>query len=111
MDPVEIILFYVGVPVMGLLIGGLILSRVLSWLQAMVTAHRFPEAGTKLAAAAVLHSGPWLLAGIAYWAYHVLSAPHGPAWDWFFGAMAVAIPVVIVISAVMGRRDRRGRSA
>ena len=107
MDPVEIIILYVGVPLIGFFMGGLLLARLISWLRAVVTAHRLGDVPSKLPLAMALHSAPWLLAGIGYWAYHVLSSPHGVAWDWFFAAMLAAFPVLITVSALIDRRNRK----
>lgn len=72
-------------PIGGLVLGTLLFARVGSWVQAIVAALKAPGSGRRaLPLVALLHSGPWLLAAVAYWAYHVLSQHrtiqriHGP---------------------------------
>jgi len=60
-----------------------------------------------VALVAVLSSGPWLLAGVIFWAYYVLSDAHQRAWDWFFGAVAASIPAWLVILLYLHRRAKR----
>ena len=103
--------------VAGLFVGTFLVSRVGTWIEAVVTAFRTrrnEQASARLAIgivawAAVLNSGPWLLAGALYWAYYVLSGPHAPAWDWFFAAAAAAVPIWLVISIYLYRRSKRSR--
>lgn len=106
--------------VAGLFVGTFLFSRVGNWIQAIVTAVNVardeqglpqkPVAG-HVALAAILNSGPWLLAGVLYWAYYVLSAPHMPAWDWFFATIAAAVPIWLAILIFMHRRNKRTKEA
>jgi len=100
----------VSAPIWGFFLGTFLFSRVGGWIQAIAAAlqNRRGEAGWKTAPlVAVLHSGPWLLAAMVYWAYHVVSAPHLPAWDWFLGGVVTAIPVWFAISIYLYRRSKR----
>ena len=55
-----------------------------------------------------LHPGPWLTAILIFIAWHILSAPHHPAWNWAFGG-AVAGPLIAVpLSLLMLQRARAG---
>jgi len=105
-------------PVLGLFLGTLLISRVGSWVEAIVTTvqNARRDATNKdaqrtlvwpLAAVAILHSGPWLLGVTVYWAYYVLTAPHAPEWLWFFGGVAAAPVVWTPVLIFMHRRGRR----
>ena len=97
-------------PVWGFFLGTFLFSRVGGWIQAIAAAfqNRRGDANLKtVPLVTVLHSGPWLLAAVVYWAYHILSAPHAPAWDWFFGGVITAMPVWVAISIYLYRRSKR----
>ena len=116
LDRMETTVLQLAASVLGLFVGTFLFSRVGSWIGAIVTAlktprdekasARQPAIGT-VALVAVLNSGPWLLAGVLYWAYYVLSESHAPAWDWFFGAVAAAVPVWLTVSIYLYRRGKR----
>jgi hypothetical protein len=102
-------------PIMGFFVGTFLFSRVGGWLHAIVTAVKASKnddapKGT-VAIVAVLSSGPWLMAGVIFWAAYVLSDAHARAWDWFFGAVVVAIPVWILFSVHLYRRGKRIQAA
>jgi len=92
----ELIPFLAVLP--GFLVGTLLVSRVGSWVETMVK-HRG-------AVAAVLHSGPWLLAATIYAAYYLLRSPHAPAWAWFFGAVGATTLLWGPILIFLARRKR-----
>jgi len=101
-------------PVLGFFLGTFLFSRVGSWIQAIATAVQASKDGAPkatVAMVAVLSSGPWLLAAFGFWAYYVLSAPHGPAWNWFFGAVGAAIPAWLLISLYLYWRSKQIKSA
>ena len=88
--------------IVGFFLGTLLFSRVGAWIQAMTGARDCP------AIVVPLNSAPWLLAAVAYWAYHVLSKPHSPAWNWFFAAAVAAIPIWLVVLFFLHRRNKHG---
>ena len=99
-----------AVTVLGFFLGTFLFSRVGSWVQAIAAAVQASKDGapkSTVAMVAVLSSGPWLLAAFGVWAYYVLSAPHGPAWNWFFGAVGAAIPAWLLISLYLYRRSKQ----
>ena len=87
-------------PILGLLLGTLMITKVGYWLATMVTLvrrHRSSERGDGpissvggLLGPVLIHSGPWLLAATVCWAYYVLTAPHAAGWSWFFAGVAAA---------------------
>jgi hypothetical protein len=100
----------ISAPVWGFFLGTFLFSRVGGWIQVIATAlqNRRGDTGLKIVpSVAFLHSGPWLLAAVVYWAYHILSAPHAPAWDWFFGGVVTAMPAWVAISIYLYRRSKR----
>jgi hypothetical protein len=84
--------------VLGFFAGTLLVSRVGSWVQVLVS-DRHPVVF-------ILHSGPWLLAATIYAAYYLLRPPHAPAWDWFFGAVGVTTLLWIPILIFLAHRKR-----
>jgi cobalamin synthase len=96
-------------PVWGFFAGTFLFARVGRWIEAMAVAARGPvdEASTKskVAAAALLHSGPWLVVAMAYFAYYVLAHRHAPAWVWFFvGVVAAARSAAYVDRVLRGAK-------
>lgn len=83
---------------LGFLAGTLLVSRVGSWVQVLVS-DRHPVVF-------ILHSGPWLLAATIYAAYYLLGSPHAPAWNWFFGAVGATTLLWIPILIFLARRRR-----
>jgi uncharacterized membrane-anchored protein len=103
-------LLRLSVPLCGLFLGTLLFSRVGAWIQALTAVFQDEHGKSKLAMlllAVFFHSGPWLAAAASYWAYRVLSAPHGSSWEWFFGAALAALPVWIVVLVVLHQRSKR----
>ena len=99
-------------PMWGFFLGTLLFARVGRWIQSISTASGDPldpaSCRTRaVAAATLLHSGPWLLVAMAYWAYQVLAQPHAPAWDWFFSGVVAAIPVWAIVTLHYYRRGKR----
>jgi len=97
-------------PVWGFFLGTLLFSRVCGWIQAIASAlhSRRSEADAPIIPLVIfLNSGPWLLATVVYWSYHVLSEPHAPAWEWFFGGVLAAMPVWVAISIYLYWRSKR----
>lgn len=106
--------------VAGLFLGTFLFSRVGSWIEAIVIAARTSRdrqtlaqrsAVASIALAAILNSGPWLLAGMLYWAYHVLSKPHLTAWNWFFAAIIAAVPIWLAVLIYLHHRGKRTQAA
>jgi hypothetical protein len=96
-------------PVWGFFLGTLLFSRVGSWIQAIATAvqNGAGQFTGPVLLAIFLNSGPWLLAAVTYWGYHVLAEPHAHAWDWFFGSLVASIPIWIAISIYLHWRNKR----
>ena len=94
----------------GFCLGSLVTARAIGWLGVIESSRKkTPRVAQVLAV--ILHSGPWLLAGMLLWAYFMLSRPHALAWEWFFIAAAVA-PFVLVAAAVyMNYRGRKVKPA
>jgi hypothetical protein len=115
LDGVETIVLEIAASLGGFFLGTFLFSRVGSWVQAIATAaltsKRDGAPKSAIAVAAVLSSGPWLLAAFIFWAYYVLSAPHARAWNWFFGAVGAAVPIWLLISLYLHHRSRRIRAA
>jgi hypothetical protein len=111
----ESIVLEIAAPVLGLFLGTFLFSRVGAWVQALATAAKASSTTGasvgNIALIAVLHSGPWLLAGVVFWAYHVLSAAHQRAWDWFFAAVVVSIPVWFIVLLYLHHRAKRIQAA
>ena len=111
----ESIALEIAAPILGLFLGTFLFSRVGAWFKAIATAAKLSSSpGSSrgnIALVAVLHSGPWLLACVAFWAYNVLSDVHQRAWEWFFGAMAVSIPVWFIVLLYLHHRAKRVRAA
>lgn len=111
----EPILLEIVAPIFGLFLGTVLVSRVGAWVQMIVTmAKSSSSSGTpksRVALVAVLSSGPWMLAGVIFWAYYVLSQEHQRAWDWFFGAAAVSIPAWLIFMFYFYQRAKRNQSS
>lgn len=105
-------------PIGGFFLGTLLFARVGSWIEVIVTAlknsrdERTPLQQTWLKAVPVviLHSGPWLLAAVVYWAYHILSESHTLAWELFFGGVVASLPIWVAISIYLYFRGKRIRA-
>ncbi|HEY3644469.1 MAG TPA: hypothetical protein VGM16_03950 [Gammaproteobacteria bacterium] len=97
---------------LGLMLGMTVLSPVLRWgfsIWTVVTERRRDPAHRsrwRIVAVALLHSGPWFAIAAGTFAWFMLSRPHTPAWDWFFGGALLA-PVIFGLSAA--RMLKRGR--
>jgi len=115
LDRMESIALEIAAPILGLFLGTFLFSRVGAWVQALATAAKASSttgaSRGNIALIAVLHSGPWLLAGVVFWAYHVLSDAHQRAWDWFFGAVVVSIPVWFIVLLYLHHRAKRIQAA
>ena len=103
-----------GAPYFGFVVGMLVYARVARWIVTLLelTPKRRAAKGTAfnvggLPARLFLHAGPWILAIVAGWAWVVLSHPHAPAWNWFFGAMLVSGPISVAVAYPWVRRVRR----
>ena len=86
--------------ILGFFLGTFLFSRVGAWIEAKLSARAFPVIALSI------NSGPWLVAAVAYWGYHVLSKPHASAWDWFFAASVAAIPVWLVVLFLLHWRNK-----
>lgn len=102
----------------GFQLGLLVLGRVGRWGSTLIqgfkkgrtaSSERVSRGG--LISIFFLHSGPWLLAAVAYWAYAILSRPHAAPWSWFFGAAVVSWPCMLAIGWSIARRAKARRSA
>ena len=98
--------------VLGFFLGTLLFSRVGMWIAGIFEAIGVQGANgnarsARVLIAGLLHSGPWLLAAVLYWAYHVLSGPDIAAWGWFCGGVAGAVPVWIVVTVYLHLRGKR----
>jgi hypothetical protein len=111
------LLAYVSAVTSGFLAGALLLSRTGSWIYALASTVETYRGGDSdalprrpllwaLPLAAILHSGPWLLALAAYLSYYVLSRPHAPWWSWFFGA-ACMVPIAALVAPLTTSRRKR----
>jgi hypothetical protein len=111
------LLAYVNAPIFGLIGGMFLLSRMGSWISTLAATVKSYRGGDSDAPprrpllwafplAAVLHSGPWMLAIAAYLSYYVLSRPYAPWWLWFFGGVCVA-PILAAVLLLAARRKAR----
>lgn len=78
-------------------VGALLTSRVGSWVQAVwlgLKANR--ETGVPFSPLIlVLHSGPWLLLGLLYFSFRLLTGHYAAAWYWLLAGIYLA-PVVLL---------------
>ena len=102
----------------GFQLGMLMLGRVGRW--GLTLAQGFKKRRTAsgervssggLISVFFLHSGPWLLAAVAYWSYAILSRPHALPWNWFFGAVLFSWPIMLAVGWLIDRRAKRRRAA
>lgn len=55
----------------------------------------------------IVHPVPWLLlVGIPYGIHRLIATPPSRGWQWFFGGVAAAIVVMILVSFIAVRRHR-----
>lgn len=102
--------------VLGLLLGTFLFARVGAWIAGILEALKAQRENEKtigkassapLLMAVLLHSGPWLLGAVGYWAHHMLRGPNAQAWLWFFGAVVVSIPIWIAVTVYLHIRSKR----
>lgn len=86
------LVFFFFAPVLGVFVGTLLVSRIGIWVAALVETVREAQGPSAWSVLTILvfHSAPWLLGLTVYWAWYTLSAPHSPAWPWFFGGICAA---------------------
>ena len=112
------LLAYVYASIFGLFAGMFLLSRTGSWISTLAATVKSYRGGDSDAPprrpllwafplAAVLHSGPWMLAIAVYLSYYVLSRPHAPWWLWFFGGVCLAPILSAAVLLLAGRRKPR----
>jgi len=100
----------------GLFFGMLVWSRAVRsahslWL--IITARRsgaLPTAPSWVGLLLTLLSGLGLLAAAGVFSFYILSGPHRPEWNWFFGG-ALSTPLVIAINVVVFLRHKRVQQA
>jgi peptidoglycan/LPS O-acetylase OafA/YrhL len=103
----ELLLLAVAPP-FGVMLGLTVFSRLLAWIASIVEAARGRRAWP-LTAAALLHSGPWLLAATLSLAYYTL--PESQPWSWwwwFFGGVLAAPFIVLPVVILAMRRKKAG---
>jgi len=110
MDIVPMVLAGFG----GVILGGLLTSRVLSWLQMIIETRSAAQVAghsslAPMLAAILLHSGPWLLTGTLVFGYFAFSRSGAEGWTWFFSGVVIAPLLLIPSAIVISRRDAKSK--
>ena len=94
----------------GVILGSLLTSRVIGWLQAIAEARgALASPNPSVVAAAVLHSGPWLLVATLAGGFFALTESGAEGWLWFFSGVVVAPLLLIPTAIVISRRNAKAK--
>ena len=108
MDTVPLVLAGLG----GIVLGMLLTSRLIGWVQAIVEARR-TTGGTSapMIMVVLLHSGPWLLLATLVGGFFALSRSDAEGWTWFLSGVVIAPLVLIPAAIVISRRSANSTNA
>jgi len=96
----------------GIILGMLLTSRVIGWLQAIAGARSATGGDTSSAPMVVvvlLHSGPWLLVATLVGGFLAFTKSDAEGWTWFFSGVVIAPLVLIPAAIVISRRNAKSK--
>ena len=106
MDIVPMVLAGFG----GVVLGSLLTSSAIGWLQVVAEVKAAGvTARSSVAAAIVLHSGPWLFVATLLGAFFALTNTDAEGWRWFFAGVVMAPLVLIPTAIVISRRNAKSK--